>query len=53
MRQVKKREMRAALLKNLQQKGHTDGLSVEGYDNIKMNFCTLEWEVVDGIRVAE
>jgi hypothetical protein len=39
--------------KNLQEEGHSDGLSVDVYNNIKMNFCTLEWQVVDGIRVAE
>ena len=36
--------------KNLHEEGHSDGLSVDGYNNIK---TTLEWEVVDGIRVAE
>ena len=39
--------------KNLQEEGHSDELSVDGYNNIKTNFRTLEWEVVDGIRVAE
>jgi hypothetical protein len=39
--------------KNLRGEGHADDLSVDGYNNIKTNFCALEWDVVDEICVAE
>jgi hypothetical protein len=39
--------------KNLKEESHSDSLSVDGYNNVKTNFCMLEWEVVDGICVDE
>jgi hypothetical protein len=45
--------MHTTFMEKLLEEGHSDGLSVDGYNDIKTNFCMLEWKVVDGFRVAE